>query len=505
MDDTPPAERLADRYVLRERIARGGMASVWRADDEVLARPVAIKILHQDLAKDATFLERFRQEAMSAARLSHPRIVRVFDTGTDGALTFIVMELFEGEDLAAVLKRGPLDPDRAAWIVSCALEGLAHAHEQGLVHRDVKPGNILVGEDGIVKVTDFGVAKAAFSQDLTTTGRVLGTVSYLAPEQIQGGALDGRSDLYSAGVVLYEALTGRAPFVGETDLATATMRLTEDPMPPRAVRAGIPRGLEKVIMTALARDPEQRYASAEDMRLAIGRALGDSTGEIRAVPAAPPRAPAPARDEHGHDEPSFFRRWGLIPLILVALAAAVAAVGLILGQLGVGPLVPGPDGGGDGGGELTIASAADFDPSGDDRAENPGEVPLAIDGQDETAWETDRYNSALLGGLKSGVGLRVELESEAEIGRLVIQSPLIGWTFQVYAADGLSADGPPDPTGARPNTDGDRVFTVEDGVAEIDLEPFRGRTVLIWITGLAPEEGGGFRASIAEVTVQAAE
>ncbi len=501
MDDKPPAQRLADRYVLRERIAAGGMASVWRAEDEVLARPVAVKILHKDLAKNKNFLQRFRQEAMSAARLSHPRIVRIFDTGTDGPLTFIVMELFEGEDLAEILKRGPLDPDRAAWIVSCALEGLAHAHDQGLVHRDVKPGNILVGGDGVVKVTDFGVAKAAFSEDLTTTGKVLGTVRYLAPEQVSGGELDHRSDLYSAGVVLYESLTGRPPFEGETDLATATMRLTQDPMPPRAVRAGISRGMERVTMKALARKPEDRFASAEDMRMAIGRALGESTGEIRAVPAPPRRAPAPAREEdHGPSEPSFFRSWALIPLILLFLAAIVVAIGLLIGRLEVGgPL--GIRANQDPGAELTIRSADDFDPLGNDQAEHAEEAPNAVDGDAESEWETDRYSSAQLGGLKAGVGLLVQLESEAGIGRLVVRSELSGWTFQVFAADGLSAA--PVAADARPDADGERVFTVTGGVAEIDLEPFRARTVLIWITGLAPD-GGGFRASITEVTVQEA-
>jgi hypothetical protein len=501
MDDKPPAQRLADRYVLRERIAAGGMASVWRAEDEVLARPVAVKILREDLAKNKNFLQRFRQEAMSAARLSHPRIVRIFDTGTDGPLTFIVMELFQGEDLAEILERGPLDPERAAWIVSCALEGLAHAHDQGLVHRDVKPGNILVGADGVVKVTDFGVAKAAFSEDLTTTGKVLGTVRYLAPEQVSGGELDHRSDLYSAGVVLYESLTGRPPFEGETDLATATMRLTQDPMPPRAIRAGISRGLEKVTMKALALKPEDRYPSAEDMRLAIGRALGESTGEIRPVPPAPSRTPTAVReDDHGRGEPSFFRSWALIPLILLFLAAVAVAIGLLIGQLEVGgPLGIRPNQ--DPGAEVAIRSVDDYDPQGNDGAEHPEEAPSAVDGDVQTAWETDRYTTAQLGGLKTGVGLIVELESDIEIGGLVVASRLSGWTFQVFDAGGV--DGVPDAADARPDTNGARTFTVEDGVAEIDLEPFRSGAVLIWITGLAPD-GGGFKASIAEVAVQEA-
>jgi eukaryotic-like serine/threonine-protein kinase len=493
---TPPAGRLAARYVLHERIASGGMASVWRAEDEVLARPVAVKLLHEDLAQDEEFLERFRREAVAAARLSHPRIVRIYDTGADGENVFIVMELFEGEDLGAILSRGPLEPGRAAWIVSSALDGLGHAHEQGLVHRDVKPGNILVGRDGEVKVTDFGVAKAATDLDLTQTGRILGSVRYLSPEQVEGGEVGPASDLYSAGLVLYEALTGRPAFEADSDLATANLRLTQDPMPPRAVRGGIPRELERVTLRALARDPADRFPSAGEMRLAIGRSLGDSTGEIPAVRARPAqarRAPAP-----GHAEASFFRSWMLVPLVLLALTAIIVVAGLVFGGLELGgPLGVRPAQDGAGGTVLEIVRTDDVDPEGDGR-ENGDQTPLAVDGDPSTAWETERYDSAPLGGLKSGVGLLIELSAASEVSSIELDSTLPGWTFEVRAADSPEAAISSAP---RPDASGDTLFRAAGGTTRLELEPFRARVIVVWITGLV-SSGDGFRASVGEVRIR---
>src|ERR687891_747440 len=205
--------RLAGRYELEAEVASGGMGTVWRARDEVLGRPVAVKVLHEHLARDPDLLDRFRLEAVAAARLNHPAIVRVFDTGIDDGVCYIVMELFEGTTLQAVLaERGTLQPEEAARIVGSALHGLGHAHRQGVIHRDVKPGNILLDRDGWVKVTDFGIAKAAFAgDDLTTTGNLLGTSRYLAPEQVTGGPTDARTDLYSTGIVLSEALEQAVP------------------------------------------------------------------------------------------------------------------------------------------------------------------------------------------------------------------------------------------------------------------------------------------------------
>ncbi|HYU56961.1 MAG TPA: protein kinase [Actinomycetota bacterium] len=490
METRPAGERLAGRYVLEEPIAAGGMATVWRARDEVLARPVAVKILREDLAESEAFRERFHREAVAAARLSHPRIVAVYDTGGTGDTSFIVMELFDGTSLADVLRNGPLKPRRAAQIVVAALEGLGYAHGEGLVHRDVKPANILVAGDGRVKVTDFGVAKAAFDDhDLTSTGKVLGTVRYLSPEQVEGGTADARSDVYAAGVVLYEALTGRPPFQAENDLATAMLRLRQDPMPPGAVRAGIPRALEAVTMRALARRPEDRYASAEEMRLDLVRALGPGghpvTTEIR------PSAPPPPRGVEHDREPGMFRTWMLVPLIAVLVAAALIVVGLVLGRLEIGgPLGVRPaENAGNGNGTVSIrpATIVDFDPPPGDLHENTQDVPLVADGDPATVWRTEGYNSADLGRLKPGVGLLFDLGAQRSVSRVVVTSPLPGWTFEIRAADvqGAVLQGSPKAS----LTAGDKV--------QADAE-FEARYVLIWITRLAPSEDR-FRAEISEV------
>jgi eukaryotic-like serine/threonine-protein kinase len=481
--------RLQDRYVLEEPLDSGGMAEVWRARDEVLGgRPVAVKILHDNLARDPGFLERFRREAVAAARLSHPAVVRVFDTGVDGDVCFIVMELFEGQNLAEILAdRGHLDPPEAAAIAQSILDALHHAHGQGVVHRDVKPANVLIGPGGAVKVTDFGIAKAAFAGDITTTGKLLGTALYLAPEQVADKPADHRTDLYAVGVVLYEMLTGRPPFRAETDLATATMRLTQDPRPPGALRAGIPRALEQVVMRALAREPEERFQNAEEMRAALDRMAGDRS-------VSPPVSAHPGPEARPPDlsATSFFRSWLLVPLAILVIAAVVVVAGLLLGGLELGgPLGIRPAPGGNGA-ALKIASATDHDPEGDDQ-ENPDLVDLATDRSGETAWATERYNSPQLGGLKSGVGLVLDLGRVREIGGVRIVTTLPDWRFEIHASDDESS------FTRLEDTRGETSFVAE-GDGTVRLEPLAHRYVMIWITDLAPADGG-YRADIAKVQI----
>src|SRR5439155_26665184 len=287
-----PDRRLAGRYVLQRPIATGGMATVWLARDEVLARPVAVKVLHSDLSGDSTFARRFQTEAVAAARLTHPNIVSVFDTGVEDGVHYIVMENFPGRTLRELMRTEPrMEPEDLIDVIVPVLVALGFAHGEGVLHRDVKPANILVGDDGRVKVTDFGIAKAAFAaHDLTRTGSVLGTVRYVSPEQVQGGPLDARSDLYAVGVILYEALTGRAPFVAETDVAVAMMRLTADPVPPRDIRPSIPRPLEAVVLRAMARIPDERFRSADALRAALERLRpARAAAPTHGVPGVAPR------------------------------------------------------------------------------------------------------------------------------------------------------------------------------------------------------------------------
>src|SRR5579875_1077405 len=275
----------SERYELTHLVARGGMAEVYRAQDRLLDRPVALKVLFPELSVDRAFVERFRREAQAAARLSHPNIVPVFDWGEDAGAYFIVMEYVEGRPLSAVLREsGPLDPARAAEIASQVAAALASAHRHGVVHRDIKPGNVLITDDGQVKVTDFGIARAVNTEDsLTQTGAVMGTATYFSPEQAEGLGVDARSDIYSLGVVLFEMLTGRPPFLGDTPVSVASKHVRDVPPTPREIVETVPVELEAVVMKAMAKQPAQRYQGAEDFQADLGRFL-----EGRPVVAGPP-------------------------------------------------------------------------------------------------------------------------------------------------------------------------------------------------------------------------
>jgi serine/threonine-protein kinase len=492
MEAVAPHRRLAGRYVLDERIASGGMASVWRARDEVLARTVAVKVLHGHLARDPAFLERFRREAVAAARLTHSCIVSVFDTGMDADICYIVMEDFGTTTLRDLRGEGPLPPARAVGFVLPVLSALAFAHSMEIVHRDIEPENILVGPEDRVKVTDFGLARAAFvGGDITTTGQVLGSVRYLSPEQVQGTDVDGRSDLYSTGAVLYELLTGRPPFEAGGTVATAMMRLTKDPLAPRAVRPGIPRDVDAAVMKAMARRPADRFSTAEAMRAALERFEFDTMPEAastRQVPVLTDASP-PA----GPPRESTFRSWMLVPLLLVLVATAVIAAVLVLPRLGTQGSARGAAASAGDGTEVRVAAVRDYDPEGDDRVENHGEVGLAVDGDPSTAWTTVHYDTAFFGRLKDGVGLFLDLGGDVAVTRVVVRSPLPGWTFELKG--GTLTEGLSEPLA---DHEGRTSFTMEGGSVQVDLEGVTTPGVLIWITGLAPD-GGRFSAAIAEV------
>jgi predicted Ser/Thr protein kinase len=468
---------------------------VWHAVDDVLARPVAIKVLRADLAGDSAFSERFQTEAVAAARLTHPNIVSIFDTGLDDGVHYIVMEYFRGQTLLDVMDaEKPMDPDRAVDLVISVLTALAFAHSMGVLHRDVKPANILVGTDGRVKVTDFGIAKAAFAEhDLTKTGAMLGTVRYVSPEQVEEAPLDARSDVYSVGVVLYELLTGRPPFSAASDVATALMRLTQDPPSPRAIRPVLRRPLEAIVLRAMARRREDRFASADAMRAALERlqAGGEATPP-KGIPTAPGAVPRGV---------GAFRSWMLVPLLVLLTAAAAIVAGLLLAGVVKTKASPSPRASNTGGGKpalhaVTIAHARDFDPQGRDRSEHPESASLAIDGESSTAWMTDHYDTAAFGSLKSGLGLWLDLGRTVPVRRVTIRTLIPGWTFELRP--GAYGD-PGDPIHG---TNGQTAFTIDSGAITVGVDRTRASGLLIWITQLGPD-GGRFAASVADVTVSA--
>ena len=502
---------LAGRYRVLRPIARGGMAEVWEGHDEVLTRAVALKVLHAHLSDDEDFVERFRREAVAAARLAHPGIVATFDTGTDDGVVFIVMELVRGRTLRQALEEsGTLSPTVAVRVGTQVAAALEHAHRAGLVHRDIKPANILLVEhDGggalsQAKVADFGIAKlqAEGVRQLTATGAVVGTAKYLAPEQVVGRTPDARTDVYALGVVVYEMLCGRAPFHAETELATALQHVRAQPPLPGQLQPGIPAPLERAVLRAMAKDPDDRFPSAAAFATALTEGLGPPP-EARVAPAeAPPGEPV-TRGTEVDAVPQVVRertpprgvtpvprrrprKW--VPMALLAgLGAAVVAVAAAL--LGGGGDGEAPSGG-TARAPVAVASVSSFDPEGSDGTENEGQAGLAHDGDPGTAWATDRYRGAQYGRLKSGVGLIVRLAAPASLRRLEVRSPTRGWSASVYVGDQpgrtLAAWGRP--VASRSSVDGDATF---------DLGGRRGGALLLWIT----DPGSDFRAEVAEVVV----
>ena len=481
-------QELVGRYRLVRLIDRGGMAEVWEAHDKVLARPVALKALHAHLASDASFQARFRREAVAAARLAHTNVVATFDSAVDGDVIFIVMELIRGRSLRAVLdERGPLPPAEATSVAIQVGRALAHAHEAGLVHRDIKPGNILLcdepGRLGQVKVTDFGIAKAALDEagDITETGAVVGTARYIAPEQAKGGDPDPRTDIYSLGVVLYEMLAGEPPFSGATDLATALMHVETEAPRLRRRKAGIPRALEAVVQKAMAKEPSARFADAGALVAALAAIdLGEDDADPFVVREPTPPAGIPVLARRA--------RRSAIPLVVlvVAVSAGIALAAL----LGRNDNRSGGDGDASTPGQaVPIASAKSFDPDGPDGAENEDEVPRLRDGDPATSWSTDRYNARTF-GTKPGVGVQLVLDRSRRLGTLKVDSPTQGWAAKVYVADA---------PGATLRDWGAAVAEADNiaGSAEFDLDGRQGGAVLIWIT----DTGTAHKAAIAEVTL----
>ncbi len=339
-----PGELIGGRYELGRQLGAGGMARVYLGHDRLLDREVAVKVLAEPYASDPNFVERFRREASAAAGLNHPNIVAVYDRGEADGSYYIVMEYLAGPDLKQVIRsRSPLPPTEAIDAAQQILAALGAAHRRDLVHRDVKPQNVLVAEDGHLKVTDFGIARAGAESDMTEAGSVIGTAQYLSPEQARGDEVTAASDTYAVGIVLYEMLTGRVPFDGGPPVAVAMKQISDEPVSPRIVEPSVPRELEAVVMRSLAKRPSERYRTAEEMSRALAEARGaiDGTGgTTRVIPVAgpptsvmgpptaatrvappPPPAPPPRRRR---------RRWPLIAGIVVLLVAIAAAAFVLL-------------------------------------------------------------------------------------------------------------------------------------------------------------------------------
>jgi serine/threonine-protein kinase len=345
---------LAGRYQLISHLARGGMADVFEAEDELLQRRVAVKVLHKQYATDDAFVQRFRLEAQRAANLSHPNIVGIYDTGQEESTYFIVMELVEGRTLREVLQsEGALLPRRAAEIAAEVAAALEVAHRGGVIHRDEKPGNIMLTADGSVKVADFGISRAMDdSEELTKTGAVIGTATYFSPEQAQGAPADERSDIYSLGVVLYEMLTGIPPFSGESTVAVAYQHVSEFAHPPSALNHDVPPALDAIVMKAMDKDPAARYQSAAEMRadllrflrgelpagVVAGAVVASGTAETRMVDAPPATVPPDETARHvqyGYDEErrsdNTLLAFGIVGIVVAIAVAAFFLVRIIGG------------------------------------------------------------------------------------------------------------------------------------------------------------------------------
>lgn len=357
------AQLYSGRYEILRHLARGGMAEVYLARDHLLDRPVALKVLFPEYARDEAFVERFRREAKAAASLNHPNIVAVYDWGEEEGLYYIVMEYVEGKSLRELIRdEGSLLPQRAAEIAADIAAALGYAHRNGVVHRDVKPGNVLITSHGQVKVTDFGIARAGTADHLTRTGMVMGTATYFSPEQAQGLDVDPRSDVYSLGIVLYEMTAGEAPFHGDDPVAIAYQHVREEPMPPGIKNPDVPLDLERVVLTALAKGPADRYQSAEEMRedlvkfasglpvdtrpvtalvdeIADPTTVAERASRTRVATAAEPVAPPPPERRR--------RRVSAFAVSVVILLLMIAGLGVLLadqlGLVGGGDTVAVPD------------------------------------------------------------------------------------------------------------------------------------------------------------------
>ena len=469
-----PGTVLAGRYRLEEIRAHGGMADVWRATDLQLGRIVAVKLLKPHLANESTLSQRFRREAIAAAKLDHSSIVTVHDAIEDDGRLAVIMAFIDGRSLREELDHDQtLSVSKVLHIGLYVLAALNAAHQQDLIHRDVKPGNILISKRNEVLLTDFGIAKILDGDDdLTSENIMMGTAKYLSPEQVRGDQLDGRADLYSLGLVLYECLAGKVPFVGKNDTDTALARLHRDPTDLSTLRPDVDPVVTTIIHKLLAREPEDRYANAREAGEAIQKVINvrksqPATGAPRTerdrtptpgkvirpknhTPTGTIRTPTPSnptqlpKDERPTPPPSQQKKWRPPPLLIGGAVVSLLLALLIIPQIldSGDPKVVAPD--------TTLANVVtntdpikitgvqSFDPQGDDGEENPTLLANITDGDLSSAWSTDCYQSSTFGS-KSGVGVVVQISASA---MAQLQIGILGrdWKAEVYAANTNSDD-----------------------------------------------------------------
>jgi eukaryotic-like serine/threonine-protein kinase len=481
---------LSGRYRLESKLGSGGMSTVYLARDITLERWVAAKVMHREMSDQPDQIERFRREARAVAQLSHPNVVSVIDAGEDGGHPYIVFEYVDGETLKQRIERvGPLPVDEATAYAIEIGRGLAAAHSRRLVHRDVKPQNVLIDSEGRAKVTDFGIARSLEADGLTQTGRVLGTTDYVSPEQAMGRGVDARTDIYSLGVLLYEMLTGTVPFTAETVVGVAMKHVNEDMPDVQRRRPEVSSALAAVVERATAKDPKQRYpdmaSCLADLEGALevevvrsGGAHGQATSVLDTVP----------KDKR---KVLTTRRVSAAGVFLV-LAATVAA--LLITALTGKSNDSGPASAAPAGAPVNIVDAESFDPSPGDGEEHDDELNLAIDGNPGTGWSTETYTEPTTQDSvgKPGVGL-VVVASEPVAARTVrIRSDVSGWGMQVYASESgppTSLQGWGKPIGFEDSMDTDQT---------VELTPRTAKYYLIWITKLA-SAAGGYNVQIDEV------
>jgi serine/threonine protein kinase len=455
-------EKIAGRYEVEELVGHGGMSSVYKAHDSLLERHVALKVLHAQYSGDEDFVERFKREARLVAQLQHPNIVTVIDRGEEDDRQYIVFEYIEGENLKElVVRRGRLEVREALEIALEVARGLAFAHDNGLIHRDVKPQNVLLNGDGRAKVTDFGIARTLDVDGMTQTGTVLGTSNYIAPEQASGNRVDAHSDVYSLGAVLYELLAGDVPFPGESFVAVAMKHVHEPPPNLLDVRGDIPLRVAAAVDRALEKDPDQRFptmdAFAAELEACLAELDREDDGDATMV--------IPARQRAARQRKQV-SRWPLAIGVLAFLAIAAIVVGLL--TLG------GSDSAKQASTPVAVSGVTSYDPFASDQAEHSELAGNVTDGKSSTYWTTEDYRDDTMAG-KKGVGVVVDAGRPVTLSRITVTTDTPGFKAEIEGTN--IAGGAPLKISANKVVGRTTSFSIDEGAPK--------RYYVIWITNLA--------------------